>query len=45
MIVLGKLDHVTIAISWGLYLVLLVALGVVLLRGDGDGDGDRAGRP
>jgi hypothetical protein len=32
----GKHPSVTIAIAWGLYLVLLVALGVLLLRGDRD---------
>jgi hypothetical protein len=30
---------VTIVIAWGLYAVLLVALGVVLLRGERDADG------
>jgi hypothetical protein len=28
---------VTLAIAWGIYLVLLAALAVVLLRGDGGG--------
>jgi len=35
----GKHGGVTIAIAWGLYAVLLVVLGVVLLRGERDADG------
>lgn len=34
MISVGKHPSVTLAIAWGLYLVLLGVLGVLLLRGD-----------
>jgi hypothetical protein len=41
MIPLGNIHSVTLAIAWGMYLVLLVALCVVLLRGDGDSGSPR----
>jgi hypothetical protein len=36
VIPMGNIITVTIVAAWGLYAVLLVALGVLLLRGDRD---------
>jgi hypothetical protein len=37
----GKDPGMTLAIAWGLYLVLLVVLGVLLLRGTSDSTSER----
>jgi hypothetical protein len=41
MIALGNLQSMTVAIAWGMYLVLLVVLCVVLLRGGSDSGSPR----
>jgi hypothetical protein len=41
VISMGKHHRVTLAIAWGLYLVLLVVLGVLLLRGEPDSPSER----